>query len=105
MVTSQNPKPAPTFFSNPEEGPAVVDTNSPMITVLIKGKEIPGKIVDGGSEVNVINQRTYDTLSISENGKHAHSGCEWWMQVWFGQLDSSGTWRLQSVGMHSGYPQ
>ena len=42
------PTPAPTFFSNPEEGPTVVDTSSPAITAIVKGKEIAGTIVDGG---------------------------------------------------------
>ena len=58
-LTSQNPEPAPTFFSNLEEGPAVVDTSSSAITVIIKGKEIIGTIIDGGflgSGVNIISQ-------------------------------------------------
>ena len=58
-LLSQNPEPTPTFFSNLEEGPAVVDTSSPTITVIIKGKEIIGTIIDGGflgSGVNIISQ-------------------------------------------------
>ena len=57
--TAPNPEPAPAFFSNPEEGPVGVDTSSPTITVIIKGKEIIGTIIDGGflgSGVNIISQ-------------------------------------------------
>ena len=42
---------APTFFSN-SEGPAVVDTSSPTITVIVKGKEIAKTIIDGESGEN-----------------------------------------------------
>ena len=41
------------FFSNPEEGPTIVDTNSLAITAIVKGKELLGTIIDGGSGVNV----------------------------------------------------
>ena len=68
-LTSQSLELAPTFFSNPEEGPEIVDISRLAITVIIKGREITGTIVDGGSRVNVISQRT-----CSENGNHAHSG-------------------------------
>ena len=47
-VTKPKPTPAPAFISNPEEGPTVVDTSSPAITVLVKGKEITRTIIDGG---------------------------------------------------------
>ena len=62
--TEPNPEPAPTFFSNPEEGPAVVDTSNPSIKMIVKGKEIIRTIIDGGSGVNVISKRTCDTLGI-----------------------------------------
>ena len=53
MTTFDTP-PAPTFFSNPEEGLTLVDTCSPAITIIVKGRELPKTIVDGGSGVNVI---------------------------------------------------
>ena len=43
---------------------AVVDTSSPTITIIVKGKEIAGTIIDRGSGVNVISRRTCDTLGI-----------------------------------------
>ena len=65
-VIKPKPAPAPTFFSNPEEGPVVVDTSSPAITVIMKGKEIAGTIIDEGLGVNVTSRRTCDTLGIRE---------------------------------------
>ena len=64
MVTPQNAEPAPTFFCKPEEGPTVVDTSSPTITTIFKGKEVPRTVVDGESGVNVITQHLFDTLGI-----------------------------------------
>ena len=51
-MTAVDTPPAPTFFSNLEEGPTVVDTISPMTTEIVKGQELPRTIVDGGSGVN-----------------------------------------------------
>ena len=65
-VIKPKPAPAPTFFSNPEEGPAVVDMSNPSITVIVKGKEIAGTIIDRGSGANAIIRRTCDTLGIQE---------------------------------------
>ena len=65
-VTEPKLVPVPAFFSNSEEGPAEVDTSSPAITVIVKGKEIGGRIIDGGLGVNVINKRTCDTLGNQE---------------------------------------
>ena len=39
-----------------------MDEHSPSIKVIIKGQEVLGSIVDGGSDVNVINKLTYDQL-------------------------------------------
>ena len=54
-LSPHNPEPATTFFSNPEDGPVVVDTSSLAVMVIIKGSEVPGTIIHGGSDVNVIN--------------------------------------------------
>ena len=66
--STQNPEPTSAFFSNPEEGPIVVDTSSLAITVIIKGSEVPRTIIDGASGVNVISQLAGDTLGIREWG-------------------------------------
>ena len=75
-VTKPTPTPAAAFFSNPDEGPAVVDTSSPAITTIVKGKEIPGTIIDGGSGVNVISRQTCDNLGIRE-----WEPCPFWLRM------------------------
>ena len=62
-VTKPKPTPTLTFFSNPEEGPTVVDTSSPAIIV-------------GGSGVNVISRRTCDNLGIRE-----WEPCPFWLRM------------------------
>ena len=54
VLAPQNPPPAPSFFSNPEEGLAIVDTSNPEIIVIVKAQEVPGTIMDGGLGVNII---------------------------------------------------
>ena len=76
VIAPQNSEPTPTFFSNPEEGLAIVDNNGPAITTINKGKEITGTIVDGGSRVNVISQRTCDNLGITEC-----EPCPFWLRM------------------------
>ena len=78
QATVINPKPTPTpvFFFNPKEGPTVVDTSSPTITVIVKGKEITETIIDGGSGVNVISRRTCDNLGIRE-----WESCPFWLHM------------------------
>ena len=75
-LAPSSPTPAPAFFSNPEEGPAVVDTNSPAITAIIKGRELLSTIVDGGSGVNVISLQTCNTLGIQE-----WEPCLFWLRM------------------------
>ena len=62
------PKPATTttFFTNPSKALEVVDTNSPALTVIIKGNEVTGAIINVGFNINVINKKTCDTLGIWE---------------------------------------
>ena len=64
ILAPPNPTPVLAFFSNPEEGPAIVDMSNPAIIVIVKGQEVPGTIVDGGLGVNVISQCTCDMLGI-----------------------------------------
>ena len=58
-------------FTNPTQGLEVMDEHSPSIKVIIKGQEVLGSIVDGGSRVNVINKLTYDKLDIKWEPVHS----------------------------------
>ena len=75
-ITAVGTPPAPTFFSNPEEGPRVVDRNSPTITTIVKGRELSGTIIDGGSGVNLISLQTCDTLGIQD-----WEPCPFWLRM------------------------
>ena len=44
---------APINFTNPSEGPTVMDDHSLAIKVIIKEVEVPRAIIDSGSGVNV----------------------------------------------------
>ena len=65
-LSPQNPTLAPTFFTNPGEGPTAVDKNSLVVAVIIKGNKVPETVIDGGSGVNMTKRRTCDTLGIRE---------------------------------------
>ena len=58
-------------FMNPTQGSTVMDEHSPSIKVIIKGQEVPGSIVNGGSGVNVINKLTCDRLFIKWEPVHS----------------------------------
>ena len=75
-MTPPNSLQAPPFFSNPKEGPAVVDTSNLAITAIVKVRELQGTIVDGGLGVNVISLRTCDTLGIQE-----WEPCPFWLRM------------------------
>ena len=102
MIAPQNVKPTMTFFSNPEEGLAVVDRSSPTITAIVRGREVPGTAVDGGSNVNVINQDLCDILGIQN-----WEPCPFWLRMADTSLvcptTLSGIWKLQSASTCSGY--
>ena len=66
----------PTYFTNPSEGPTVIDENNPAVAVIIKGKDVPNTIIHGGSGVNVINRRTCDELGIQE-----WEPCPFWLRI------------------------
>ena len=54
------------------EGLAILYVQNPFGKVIIKGKEVPDNIIDGGSRVNVIiSKDTCDCLDLN-NGRYAH---------------------------------
>ena len=63
-------------YSHPSNGLTVMDEQSPSIKVIIRGQEVAGIIVDGGSRVNVINKTTCDKLGITK-----WDACPFWLQM------------------------
>ena len=54
----------------------MADTNIPAIIAILKGREVLRTIIDGGSGINVISQRTCDTLRIQE-----WEPCPFWLRM------------------------
>ena len=67
---------APINFTNPSEGPTVMDDHSLAIKVIIKGVEVPEAIIDGELGANVISKRTNDTIGIWE-----WDPCPFWLRM------------------------
>ena len=55
-----------TNFTEPSDGPTVVDHRNPAIKLVLQGQEVPGCIIDGGSGVNVISAKICEQLGISD---------------------------------------
>ena len=53
-------------FTNSTQGPAIMDEHNLVVKVIIKGKEVPGSIINKGSRVNVISKVTCDHHGIQE---------------------------------------
>ena len=50
----------------PELGPPLMDYPNPAVKMVIKGREVHGSIIDGGSGVNVISEATCHELGITQ---------------------------------------
>ena len=58
------------------KGPTIMDEQNPTMKVIIRGQEVSGSIVDGGSRVNVINKTTCDHLGIT-----TWEACPFWLRM------------------------
>ena len=56
-ITGRSNRGVFTNFTKTNDGPTLVDHNNPTIQVILKGQEIVGCIIDGGSGVNVISAK------------------------------------------------
>ena len=63
-------------FTNLGKGPTIMDEQSPKIKVIIHSQEVSGNIVDGGSDVDVINKITCDWLGIT-----TWEACPLWLRM------------------------
>ena len=50
----------------PEPRPPLMDSPNPVVKVVIKGHEVHGCIIDGGSRVNVISEVTCHDLGLTQ---------------------------------------
>ena len=65
IITKQELEDVLVNFTNPVNGPTIMDEQSPIIKVIIHDQEVSGNIIDRGSGVIVINKTTCDRLGIT----------------------------------------
>ena len=76
QITGRSSRAVFTNFTGTSDELTVVDHNNLAIQVILKGQEIVGCIIDGGSSVNVISSRICKQLGISE-----WEACPFWLRM------------------------
>ena len=56
----------PINLTDPRTGPPLMDSQNPVVKIMIKGRDLHGCIIDGGSDVNVINEATCHNLGLNQ---------------------------------------
>ena len=56
----------PVNLTEPETGPPLMDSQNPAVKIIIKGRNLHGCIIDGGSGVNVISEVTCHNLGLNQ---------------------------------------
>ena len=46
-------------------GPSLMDSQNPSVKIIIKGRDLHGCIIDGGSGFNIISEATYHNLGLN----------------------------------------
>ena len=63
-------------LTEPGTGPPLMDSQNPAVRIIIKGQELHGCIIDGGSGVNVISETTCHNL-----GLYQWEPCPFWLRM------------------------
>ena len=67
MLTSDTKSAAsPVNLTEPGTGPPLMDSQNPSVKIIIKGRDLHGCIIDGGSGVNVISEATCHNLGLNQ---------------------------------------
>ena len=56
----------PVNLTEPGTGPPLMDSQNPIVKIIIKGRDLHGCIIDGGSDVNVISDTTCHNLDLNQ---------------------------------------
>ena len=56
----------PVNLTEPGTGPSVMDSHNPAVKIIIKGHDLHGCIIDGGSGVNAISETTCQNLGLTQ---------------------------------------
>ena len=57
-------------------GPPLMDSQNSAVKIMIKGRELHGCIIDGGSDINVISQATCHNLGLNQ-----WEPCPFWLRM------------------------
>ena len=60
----------------PGTEPPLVDSQNPVVKIIMKGRDLHGCIIDGGSGVNVINKATCQDLGLTQ-----WEPCPFWLRM------------------------
>ena len=76
LTTQKDAEQVSVNYSQPNNGPTIMDEQSRSIKGIIWGQEVATTIVDGGLGVNVINKITCDNLGITK-----WDACLFWLRL------------------------
>ena len=66
----------PVHLTEPGTGPPLMDSQNPAVKIIIKGQDLHGCIIDGGSGVNVISEATCHNLGLNQ-----WEPCPFWLRM------------------------
>ena len=66
----------PVNLGEPGTGPPLMDYQNPAVKIIIKGRDLHGCIIDGGSRVNVIREATCQDLGLTQ-----WEPCPFWLRM------------------------
>ena len=66
----------PVHLTEPGVGPSLMDSQTPAVRIIIKGQDLHGCIIDGGSDVNVISETTCHNLCLNQ-----WEPCPFWLRM------------------------
>ena len=89
-----------TNLAESTEGPTITEHHNPALKLIIKGQEVSGCLIDGGSGVNVISKSSVIAWA-SKIGKPIHFGSIWPTHDQSDPWDSFESWRSWLEGTHS----
>ena len=66
LTANNNPASPPVNQTELGTGPPLMDSQNPAMKIMIKGQNLHGCIIDGGSGVNIISEATCHKLGLNQ---------------------------------------
>ena len=76
LTANTNSASPPVNLTEPGTGPPLMDSKNPAVKIMIKGRDLHGCIIDGGSGVNVISEATCHKLFLDQ-----WEPCPFWLRM------------------------